>query len=319
MFKVEYGNQFDFNKMKLSLKYPEGVNFVSRTGKNLGVIARVEKINQIKPYPRGLITVALGGSILSSFLQKDDFYTAQNISVLTPKKIMTDTEKIYYCICISKNKFRYSTFGREANKTLKNIELPNLVPNWTKKIKLDKLINLYEPEKNMSILLNKEHWKPFRYKDIFIIKKGKRIVNKDTKMGKTPCIRPINENNGVYEFIGHDPNHVGNSITVNYNGSVGEAFYQPKNYFALDDINVLYPKFKLNEYIGLFLVTLIRKEKYRFNYGRKWHKDRMEESVIKLPVDNSGNPNWKFMEDYMKSLPYSKAVKDEHIIFPILS
>lgn len=61
----------------------------------------------------------------------------------------------------------------------------------------------------------------------------------------------------------------------------------------------------MNVYIGLFLVSLIKLERYRFNYGRKWHKDRMNKSKIKLPIDTNGNPDWQFMEDYIKSLPYS--------------
>ena len=33
--------------------------------------------------------------------------------------------------------------------------------------------------------------------------------------------------------------------------------------------------------------------------------DRMQKSLIKLPVDSNGKPDWQFMEDYIKSLPYS--------------
>lgn len=154
-----------------------------------------------------------------------------------------------------------------------------------------------------------DKWKWFSYDKIFDLRKGERIVNKDMTKGKTPCIRPIESNNGVYDFINISPNHEGNTITVNYNGSVAEAFYQPVPYFALDDVNILYPKFKLNPYVGMFLITLIRREKFRFNYGRKWHLGRMKESIIKLPITPEGKPDWQFMEDFIKSLPYSKALQ----------
>jgi hypothetical protein len=95
---------------------------------------------------------------------------------------------------------------------------------------------------------------------------------------------------------------------VNYDGSVGEAFYQPIPYFALDTENILYPKFKLNKEIGLFLVTIIRKEKDKFNYGRKWNLERMKQSTIKLPTTPSGEPDFEFMENYIKSLPYSASL-----------
>ena len=108
-------------------------------------------------------------------------------------------------------------------------------------------------------------------------------------------------------MIGNDKNlHPGNLITVNYNGSIGEAFYQPRPFVASDDVNILYPKkFRLNKYVGLFLCAVIQNEKYRFSYGRKWHKDLMERSSIRLPVDANGNPDWKYMERYMKGMPFS--------------
>lgn len=40
--------------------------------------------------------------------------------------------KLFYCLCIEANRFRYSTYGREANRTLKNLLVPNLtsLPDW---------------------------------------------------------------------------------------------------------------------------------------------------------------------------------------------
>lgn len=151
-------------------------------------------------------------------------------------------------------------------------------------------------------------WQPFKYQDLFIIEKGERIRNRDMKDGDTPCVRPTSTNNGVVKKIKRKPNHSGNVITVSYNGSVAEAFYQPVPIFALDDINVLYPKFELTPQIAMFLIPLIRKEKYRFNYGRKWHVERMKESIIKLPVDDNEQPDWDFMQKYIEGLPYSSAL-----------
>jgi len=34
----------------------------------------------------------------------------------------------------------------------------------------------------------------------------------------------------------------------------------------------------------------------------------MKKTKIKLPVKKDGSPDWKFMEDYIKSLPYSKNI-----------
>ena len=141
IFNVEYGNQLDFNKMiELKEWNDDAVNFVSRTSNNLGVTSIVKRLPDIIPYQSGLITIALGGAILSSYVQPRRFYTAQNIMVLKPINDMSFNEKIYYCLCIQKNAFKYSTFGREANRTLKNIELPSNVPKWVYDLKYPKNI-----------------------------------------------------------------------------------------------------------------------------------------------------------------------------------
>ena len=159
---------------------------------------------------------------------------------------------------------------------------------------------------NNKLELNTKEWKWFRYIDIFEIKKGKRLTKADMVVGKIPYIGAIDSNNGVSSYISNDEQlHSANTITVSYNGSIAEAYYQAKEFWATDDVNVLYPKFLMNAYSALFLTTIINKEKYRFNYGRKWDKELMESSKIKLPIDEQGNPDWQWMEDYIKGLPYS--------------
>ena len=34
----------------------------------------------------------------------------------------------------------------------------------------------------------------------------------------------------------------------------------------------------------------------------------MRESLIKLPIDKIGNPDFEFMENYIKSLPFSISI-----------
>jgi len=109
------------------------------------------------------------------------------------------------------------------------------------------------------------------------------------------------------------PTHKGNTIGVNRNGSVAEAFYQPVPFCSTEDVHIFSPKFKLNPFIALFLTTLIRREKYRFGYGRKWGIQRMKTSIIKLPVTQEGEPDWAYMEHYIKTLPYSSQIDQKTI------
>ena len=149
----------------------------------------------------------------------------------------------------------------------------------------------------------------FKYDKLFDIKKGERIVvSKLSEKGKCPFVSSTDKNNGVSHRLNIKPNHKKNTITVNYDGSVGEVFYQPDDFYALDSVNVLYPKFELNQFIAMFLIVMIKKEGYRFNFYRKWGVERMNETQIYLPIKDNDDPDWNFMEDYIKSLKYSKEL-----------
>ena len=267
LFDVEYGNQLDKNKMIAS---ETGIHFVSRSSSELAIDGRVAPIMGLRPYEAGLITVALGGSVLSAFVQPEEFYTAQNIKVLKPKSPMTFNEKVYYCLAIGANRFRFTCHGREANKTIDKILVPacEYIPKWVHDVSVEPVCP--DSIESANPLLNVDQWQTYRYRDIFDIKKGQRLTKANMVKGSIPFVGAIDSNNGYRQFVDVAPNHEGNTISVNYNGSVAEAFYQPIPYFASDDVNVLYPRFEMSALTAIFLCTLIRREKYRFNYGRKW-------------------------------------------------
>lgn len=124
-------------------------------------------------------------------------------------------------------------------------------------------------------------WKEFYLgggKGLFDIVKGKRLTKANMKDGDINFIGSSAENNGVTNQIGNTANiHAGNLITVSYNGSVGESFYQEDRFVASDDVNILYPSFELNKYIAWFLCPIIRsvgKNMYLLISGKKriWRK-----------------------------------------------
>ena len=135
LFNIEYPPQLIFSEQK---KDSNGINFVSSSGKNNGVVSRVKQDKKNKLFKKGSITVPLKGSVLIAFIQPENFYIAHQIAVLTPIKEMTLSKKAYYCLCIRHNAFKYS-FGRQADKTLREIELPARIPNFIETATLDKI------------------------------------------------------------------------------------------------------------------------------------------------------------------------------------
>ena len=105
--------------------------------------------------------------------------------------------------------------------------------------------------------------------------------------GEIPFIGSSASNNGCTAYIDNNERlHSKNVITVCYNGSVGETFYQDKEFWASDDVNVLYPKFNLNDNNSMYFMTLIKKLKSKYDYSRKWTMELMKEDKIMLPVIN---------------------------------
>lgn len=298
IFDMISGNGFELINMSSSTD--SDINFVSRTSQNNGVIAKVNKYNNVEPFPAGLITVALGGSVLSTFVQTKPFYTAFHIMVLSPKKSMSLKEKFFYAMCIKENAYRYS-YGRQANKTLKDIELPDIIPSWIEKVDID--FNILKTKNNKVDKIISDSWVEFDLIDFFDMKAGKYYSKEEYSNGKIPLVSSKDTNNGVMAFTNLEAEFEGNCLTI---GKVDMAtFYQDRPFCATSDVTVLIPKFKFNKYIGLFIKTIIELEKYKWCYGRQIRLGDCRVLKVKLPVDNSNKyPDFEYMEKYICSLPY---------------
>lgn len=312
LFTLAYGHSLELNRLDQS-SGPDAINFVGRAARNNGVTARVSLIAGLAPAAAGTISVALGGQGGAgvAFLQPSPYYCGRDVMILTPRKPMAEQEKLWWVMCITANRFRFG-FGRQANRTLKDLSLPSLkdIPAWVKTTDPDCYKGAELPASTATReLSDTASWKLFTLKDLFDIRKGQRLTKANMLPGNIPYVGASDTANGVTARIGQAPIHEGGTISISYNGSVAEAFFQPEPYWATDDVNVLYPKgFKLTPATALFICAVLRLEKYRFNYGRKWHLERMRDSVIRLPVTSKGKPDFSYMESYIKTLPYSSQL-----------
>ena len=146
-------------------------------------------------------------------------------------------------------------------------------------------------------------WKEFLVGKLFDVVKGTRLTKANMIPGDIRFIGSSAMNNGCTAMVGNTENmHPANTITVCYNGSVGETFYQDRPFLASDDVNVLYPKFDMTKEIALFIAPLIKSVSARYNYVDKWKQEEMIAGAIKLPVDLSGEPDWAYMDEYMSAV-----------------
>ena len=127
------------------------------------------------------------------------------------------------------------------------------------------------------------------------------------KEGDIAFIGASADNHGLTARIANSSHiHGPNLITVSYNGSVGEAFYQTDNFWASDDINVLYPKFKQTDKIALYLCSCLRKRGKAYKYNFKWSKELMENDFINLPVTSSGEIDFDFMQARIQEMEQAR-------------
>lgn len=146
-------------------------------------------------------------------------------------------------------------------------------------------------------------WGEFQIKNIFEVVKGTRLTKANMKDGNIKFVGSSAMNNGETHRIANNEHlHSANTITVCYNGSVGETFYQDEEFWASDDVNVLYPKFKLNKYIAFFICPIIKSVGQKYAFVDKWKQEDMKTEIIKLPITQTGEPDWQYMENYMKNI-----------------
>lgn len=128
LFMVRYGANLELVHLEQCEKDDkDAIYFVSRTEKNNGVSAFVRKTDNIVPNPAHTISVAGSGSVMSCFYQPMPYYSGRDLYILIPKKDMSVTEMLFYAYCLQLNKYKYN-YGRQANKTLKNIMIPSEMP-----------------------------------------------------------------------------------------------------------------------------------------------------------------------------------------------
>lgn len=83
-------------------------------------------VPQEKVYPKGTLYVSTNGqgSHTYSYVSVSEFVPNSDVAVLKPKRPMTLREKLFYAMCISKNRFKFSYGRKPKGGKLQSIMLP---------------------------------------------------------------------------------------------------------------------------------------------------------------------------------------------------
>lgn len=285
LFEVTYGVDLELNAMEID---SSGINFVARTSKDNGVSARVKPLPYIKPNVAGTLSVAAGGSVMETFLQPEPYYSGRDLFVLTPKVEMSDAVKLYYCMCLRRNKFKYS-YGRQANETLPDLLIPTLdeIPDYAKNISLAeaerqlvesvKIEGLEDKAEKTSDTLSL-----IPLNELFEMHNGissDNVLKSERKESDNwvPFIRPsYRQATSIDAYVNKTlvPSHKifpqGTLyVSTNGQGSHTYSYVSATEFVPNSDVCALIPKRKMCLREKLFYAMCITRNRFKFSYGRK--------------------------------------------------
>lgn len=293
------------------------------------------------------LTVARSGSAGFVSFQINGCVVGDSAKILLLEDSVATTEHyVFLQSVLMANQFKY-TYGRKVTeeKYMNDIiDLPiqynkdgtpfidenkkyseeGYVPNW-------EFMENYIKSLHYKVLTTRNHsdvilkfdvnsWKEFRIGDLFNICRGKTLSseNKEEFMGNDyPCINGGSVDNGELCKMSKDLQDVGfvlqevPSLSLSRVGNAGLTFLQTKPYYIADNAFSLILKSQKNKFVYLFLSTCLNKELFKYSYGRTISSEKYLMTTIKLPVQYNEEeyvPDWKFMEQYIKSLPYGDRV-----------
>lgn len=316
LFTIQNGKGITKNEI---YEHPGQLPAIQSGEENFGCIGHLDYgycVSQNYTISKGAcLTVARSGSSGYVGYQSHQCVVGDSAKILEPK-FENNKERLLFIralLMVNKVKYAYTDKVTRENYERDTIKLPvldNGQPDWSfmekyiQKIEEQQAYNLKQlqkitPPKSADVIL----WNPFTIGSLFRLEKGTRLTKADMIKGNINFIGASAVNNGVTALIGNTAHlHPANTITVSYNGSVGEAFYQTQPFWASDDVNVLYPHFIMNREIALFLLPIIRKVGKRYAFENKWKLEEMEKETIFLPCNLNGEPDYSYMTAFIQQM-----------------
>lgn len=310
-----------------------GIPYITRTNLNNGLFDIVKYSDKLKTNPAN--TISLGAENATYFTQPYEYITGNKMYYYQAEGLSLNVLK-FITICLNKS-LKGSGFGYGLGLTgTRSDKRKFMLPVNSKgepdyefmeeyiKERETKLKQRYKKDVTNRVI-NLQHqfnknkkWGEFKIKDIFPImipgkSKGLNHLEQVHSNG-VPYLGATNRNNGVLCFVKKEGNEKliqqGNCIAFirNGEGSMGYSIYKAEDFIATSDITLGYND-KINKYSGMFITTIADRVrgKYSFNYKRS--DTRLKKEILSLPINSNGEPDYEFMENYMKYLEQKKILQ----------
>lgn len=306
----------------------KSVPYVTRSDSNNGLARFVSPKNyEFGSDDGGCITVGLDTQ--TAFYQPHKFVTGQNIQVITGESLNEDVAQFMVPILRQQMTAKFNwggngaTLGRMKRLTVMLPVTDYGEPDYAymaeyAQQKRDAMLAKYrayveariaELGEYVEILkLDEKEWRAFHLEEIGTVTSGRDIYATERIEGDMPYITSGGTNNGVGYFVGNinDTLDFG-YIALNRNGAVGKAFYHPSKSLMGNDCRKVHLKdADKNLFVGQFVALCLSMQSGCFSYSRKLGTARAKRMQVMLPVTDSGEPDYEYMEQYAKNMMIRK-------------
>ena len=313
LFQIKIGKNID----KICADTTGNEAYITRTEFNNGLVGFIKGDSALKNEDFPVITI--GNETAKPFVQNFPFFTGTKVNIMVPKVKMSVPVLKFIATSLDKHRRNFS-YSFTANSTrLKELQimLPAVSeeePDYAFMEEYMREVERQQKEKYKAYIqkrieelgdvekFDNKKWKPFKLIKLFDPNKGNQTDMNSLQDGDVPLVSARKVNNGLKSFVETQNLYQGHCVTLNNDGDggAGLAYYQPFD-FALDShVTALYPKQELSKHIQVFLSRCISMQEEFFGHGHSINSNRLNSFTIMLPVNSKGEPDYVFMENYMK-------------------
>ena len=129
---------------------------------------------------------------------------------------------------------------------------------------------------------------------LFSVRTGNfHATEKELDPGRVPLVSCGDVNHGLVGFFDiPEEKQYCDAITVAYNGQPLTAKYRPYVFGAKDDIGILEPRASISPRALVYVAAVLNTRRWRYSYGRKCFKTKLQAVEIEVPVHESKGGTW---------------------------
>lgn len=282
-------------------------------------------------FNKNVITVDMFGKV---YFHNYNFYTVSHgrINILVPKKNINKYVGLFIARTIEKRfegKYSFSRMCSMSRLSKEIICLPanstgepnrsfmeDYIKNMEQKKVIDYIAFVTEKIKKIEYKivpkLKDKKWKLFCIGELFELKKGKCSNASILNDGKIPYVGATNRNNGILKFVDAKEKMLSDGNCIVFigagDGSAGFSVYKKEKCICASSNVCGYNEY-LNEYTGLFISACSDMNESKYSHGYSRNMERLSKDKVMLPVNDAGDPDYEYMEQYIKNFEYDKIVE----------